>query len=86
MQNISSSNCMFYLVEKYPAKSDQRLYCRNLTVISYSSDGVVKYGCEQLFILCKQQNRKYLFAKVNELSVVNKNESNHTVMIRDENC
>ena len=40
----------------------------------------------QLFILYKQQNWNYLFAKVKELSVVNKNESSHTVMIRDDNC
>ena len=77
---------MLYLGETYPGKSDQRVSCRNSTVICYSSDGVVKYGCGQLFILCKQQNRKYIFARAKELSVVNKNESSHIVMIRDENC
>ena len=77
---------MLYLGETYHAKSYQRVSCRNWTVICYSFDGVVKYGCIQLFILHKQQNRNYLFAKVKELSVVNKNESSHIVMIRDDNC
>ena len=86
MQNIYSFNHMLYLGEIYHAKSYQRISRRNSTVICYSSDRVVKYGCIQLFILYKQQNRKYLFTKVKELSVVNKNESSHIVMIRDDNC
>ena len=79
-------NIMLYLGETYHAKSYQQVSHRNSTVICYSSDGVVKYGCIQLFILYKQQNRKYLFAKVKELSVVNKNEISHIVMIRNDNC
>ena len=86
MQNIYSFNRMLYLGETYHAKSYQRLSRCNSTVVCYSSDDVVKYGCIQLFILYKEQNRKYLFAKVKELSVVHKNESSHIVMIRDGNC
>ena len=86
MQNIYSFNRMLYLGETYHAKLYQRVFGCNSTVICYSFDGVVKYGCIQLFILYKQQNRNYLFAKVKELSVVNKSESSHIVMIRDDNC
>ena len=86
MQDIYSFNRMLYLGETYDAKSYQRVSRRNSTVICYPCDGVVKYGCIQLFILYKQENRKYLFAKGKELSVVNKNESSHIVMIRDDNC
>ena len=56
MQNIYSFNHMLYLGEIYRAKSYQRISRRNSTVICYSSDRVVKYGCIQLFILYKQQN------------------------------
>ena len=75
---------MLYLNEIFHATTYQRVTRRDSTVICYTLNDKTSYGCIEMFIWYKHQGRNYVFAKVKEFLVVQRNETSHYVMFKDQ--
>ena len=75
---------MLYLDEIFHATTCQRVTWHDSTVICYTLNDKISYGCMQMFILYKHQDRNNVFAKVKEFLMVQRNETSHVVMVKDQ--
>ena len=75
---------MLYLDEIFHATTYQRVTRRDSTVIYYTLNDKTSYGCIEMFIWYKHQGRNYDFANVKEFLLVERNETNHYFMFKDQ--